>query len=77
LTEFAKCCTHDEDEIMDFVKEIIPRLEEADYIYRYSWFITRYNEKDTDGDWYLDPKNGLLLDGGSELSEVGKLYNSL
>ena len=37
LTEFAKCCTHDEDEIMDFVKEIIPRLEEADYIYRYSW----------------------------------------
>ena len=43
----------------------------------YSWFITRYNEKDTDGDWYLDPKNGLLLDGGSELSEVGKLYNSL
>ena len=36
LTEFAKCCTHDEDEIMDFVKEIIPRLEEADYIYRYS-----------------------------------------
>ena len=37
LTEFAKCCTHDEDEIMDFVKEIIPKLEEADYIYRYSW----------------------------------------
>ena len=36
MTEFAKCCTHDEDEIMDFVKEIIPRLEEADYIYRYS-----------------------------------------
>ena len=42
-----------------------------------SWFITRYSEKDTDGDWYLDPKNRLLLDGGSELSEVGKLYNSL
>merc|ERR1712179_321046 len=28
-------------EVEDFVKEIIPRLEEADFVFRYSWFITR------------------------------------
>ena len=50
MTEFAKCCTHEEDEIMDFVKEIIPRLEEADYIYRYSWL--EFDHFDID---YLQP----------------------
>jgi len=83
LTEFAKCCTRDENEVIDFVKEIIPRLEAADYVYRYSWFITRYNDKfmtrmngDND-EWYLDPVNSLFINGSTELSQVGKLYNSL
>ena len=58
-------------------QEIIPRLEAADYVYRYSWFITRYNDKDQDGDWFLDAKNGLLKDDSSEMTEVGRLYNSL
>jgi len=78
LTEFAKCCTHNLDEIVDFAKEIIPRLEEADFVYRYSWFITRYNENNyQDGEWYLDPKNALFEKNSNQLSEVGKLYNSL
>ena len=59
------------------LQEIIPRLEAADFVYRYSWFITRYNEKDSDGDWYLDAKNGLLKDDSSEMTEVGRLYNTL
>jgi len=45
LTEFAKCCTRDLQEVEDFAREIIPRLEEADYVFRYSWFITRYNTR--------------------------------
>jgi len=45
LTEFAKCCTRDLKEVEDFAKEIIPRLEEAEYVFRYSWFITRYNAR--------------------------------
>jgi len=77
LTEFAKCCTHDENEVIDFVKEIIPRLEAANYVYRYSWFITRYNEKNRTGDWYLDSINSLFEKDSSELSEVGRLYNML
>ena len=59
------------------LQDIIPRLEAADFVYRYSWFITRYNEKDSDGDWYLDAKNGLLKDDSSEMTEVGRLYNTL
>ena len=59
-------------------QEIIPRLEAADYVYRYSWFITRYNQKNfTDGGWYLDPVNKLLETDSSSLSKVGELYNSL
>jgi len=77
LTEFAKCCTHDQNEVIDFVKEIIPRLEAADYVYRYSWFITRFNEKNRTGDWYVDSINSLFLQDSLELSPVGKLYNSL
>ena len=58
-------------------KDVIPRLEAADYIFRYSWFISRYNEKDQDGDWYVDMKNGLLKENSTELTEVGRIYNSL
>ena len=43
----------------------------------YSWFITRYNEKNATGDWYLDPVNKLLETDSSSLSKVGELYNSL
>jgi len=77
LTEFAKCCTKDQNEVVDFVKEIIPRLEAAEFVYKYSWFITRYNEKNFTGDWYLDPINALFEKDSSELSIVGQLYNSL
>ena len=59
-------------------QEIIPRLEAADYVYRYSWFITRYNQKNfTDGGWYLDPVNSLFQTDSPELSTLGQLYNSL
>ena len=59
------------------LQEIVPRLEAADYVYKYSWFITRYNEKNATGDWYLDPVNKLLEADSSSLSKVGELYNSL
>ena len=44
-------------------------------MYKYSWFITRFNEKDISGDWYVDPKNALLMEDSNELTELGKLYN--
>merc|ERR1719370_2756948 len=77
LTEFAKCCTRGQGEVETFVKAIIPRLEAAEYVYRYSWFITRYNDKYSHGwntsqastnDWYLDKVNALFEEGSTELS---------
>ena len=38
----------------------------------------RYNEdKNEDGEWYLDAKNSLFEKDSNQLSEVGILYNSL
>ena len=70
-----------------YFQAIIPRLEAADYVYRYSWFITRYNDKyvqavnvggnNTKDDWYLDKVNALFIQDSTELSSVGILYNEL
>merc|ERR1719334_649205 len=82
LTEFAKCCTRDVTEIEEFAKDIIPRLEAADFVYRYSWFITRYGAKSEqenleDGDWYLDKANALFEEHSGELTNLGRIYDSL
>jgi len=89
LTEFAKCCTRSLQEVEDFAREIIPRLEEADFVFRYSWFITRRSHWDRigfnnselnveeSGDWFLDKVNALFEEDSDELSSVGKIYNSL
>ena len=58
------------------------RLEAAKFVYRYSWFITRYNDKyDCSGageeDWCLDKINALFLPNSTELSSLGHLYNQL
>ena len=65
-------------------QEILPRLEQADFVFRYSWFITRFKEnsdqqevEEQEDDWFLDPVNSLLRRDSAELSEVGILYNSL
>ena len=69
--------------ILIFLQNIVPRLEAADFVYKYSWFITRYIEdivltehKDED-DWYLDSVNSLFVGETQELSRVGNLYNNL
>ena len=35
------------------------------------------NETVADGDWYLDKVNALFIEGSTELSSVGVLYNEL
>jgi len=77
LTEFALCCTTDLAEVEAFLRAIIPQLEAADFVHRYSWFITRYNDKTFEGEWFLDKVNALFLEDSDELSPVGKLYNQL
>ena len=63
--------------VLIIFKGIIPRLEAADFIHRYAWFITRGNDKGDEG-WYRDKYiNDLFEENSSELSEVGKLYDML
>ena len=80
-------CNNLQKDILHLFQAIIPRLEAADYVYRYSWFITRYNEKNiqaandsearSNDDWYLDKVNALFVEDSTELSSVGKFYNDL
>jgi len=91
LTEFAKCCTTDVSEVEEFARAIIPRLEAAPFVYRYSWFITRYNQGYRDnkneargaqatgeaGDWFLDKVNALFVEGTWQLTPLGQIYDSL
>jgi hypothetical protein len=44
LTEFA--CPQDKsaDDQLQFMKAILPRLESASYVFRYSWFVSRNTE---------------------------------
>ena len=61
---------------MEFVEEFIPRLEHANFVYRYSWFYTRYYEDHNHEGWFwIDSDNSLLEAESPELSIVGKAYD--
>ena len=53
------------------------RLEEADFIWRYSWFHHRYNPEPPDEttDWWLDPINTLVEFDSPKLTRVGEAYD--
>ena len=77
-TEFAVALERDESKIVEFVEEMLPRLEFAGFIFRYSWFYTRYYEdhESEDNPWFwLDSYNSLLQLNSSELTPVGQAYN--
>jgi len=82
LTEFARSKTEDEDDVLEFMEDMLYRLEEADYIDRYAWFLARWpTEKsiigdETKKDWYLSSVNSLFKYNSSELTAVGRLYNT-
>ena len=48
------------------------RLEEADYIWRYSWFVSRYYPTlpDESTGWWLHPVNSLLDWENDDLSKL-------
>ena len=76
LTEFAVEHEANSTKIVEFIQEFLPLLENADFIYKYSWWYTRYYEDhDHSGDFWLDSNNSLLEDNGPFLTEVGKAYD--
>ena len=66
---------------MDYMKAILPMLEEAESVWEYSWFVSRYGaderKENSTGDWYLDKANSLLdVDVDYPLlTPLGKFYD--
>jgi len=88
LTEFARSNTKNEDVVLKYMQEILPRLEEADYIWKYAWYVARYADDAKEvgkngsylqgnGDWYVDKINSLLEVNADTpiLTKVGKFYD--
>ena len=62
------------------MKNVLPMLEAADSVWKYSWFVSRFNADIYEADnleWYLDKVNSLLeMDTEiSTLTPLGKYYN--
>jgi len=77
LTEFAMRNEHNKEKILAFVENLVPRLEAADFIWRYSWFVARYYESqggEGEGFW-VDANNSLLEFDRAELTAVGQAYD--
>ena len=82
LTEFALKKTKNETEVVEFIREILPMLECADFIERYSWWYSRYyDDKDQESSWnqwfWISHANSLLDVSGSSsaLTAAGQAYD--
>ena len=79
FTEFAKPSTKDPNVELEYMKEILPKLEASDAVWRYSWFVTRwpYGQwtcPDAD-EWYIDRAVSLLEQDSPTLTALGKFYD--
>ena len=58
-------------EQLNYMKAVLPRLEAASYVAKYSWFATRFR-----GDGWVPSEASLLEQGSSTLTELGRYYMS-
>lgn len=72
LTEFACANTADPHKVLNYMKLILPRLEAAPYVYRYSWYMARI--KETSG--FVNYASSLLEPNTSTLTALGHFYNT-
>merc|ERR1712055_912264 len=84
FTEFAKPTTRDPDKELQYMKAILPQLEAAESVRKYSWFVTRFlNPSDKEEgqgggnytDWYIDKVVSLLEQDSPTLTTLGKFYD--
>ncbi|XP_045191141.2 uncharacterized protein LOC123547963 [Mercenaria mercenaria] len=74
LTEFA--CPHatDDQPQLHLMQTLLPKLEAANYVFRYAWFMARV--KRVFGDGFINPAAGLLRNDSSTLTRIGHFYNN-
>lgn len=72
LTEFACANTADPVKTLNYMKHILPRLEAADYVFRYSWYMARI----TGSNPFVNSAASLLEPHTSTLTALGQYYNN-
>ncbi|KAL4223213.1 hypothetical protein ACF0H5_016685 [Mactra antiquata] len=72
FTEFACPNTDDPEKELEYMKEILPRLEAAPYIFRYSWFEFRLRSAGV----FVSQAASLFKSNTSELTPLGQYYNN-
>ena len=81
FTEFAKPTTRDPDKELEYMKAILPMLEESEAVWRYSWFVQRFVNKNAGRDggnsseWFIDKAVSLLEEDSPTLTALGKYYD--
>ncbi|CAH1796085.1 unnamed protein product [Owenia fusiformis] len=72
LTELSCPREDDPDVQLQFMKEILPKLEAAPWINRYAWYTWRLSHKDT----YIKKGASLLHERASQLTKLGRYYDN-
>lgn len=81
FTEFAKPSTRDPDKELEYMKAILPMLEDSEAVWRYSWFVQRFvnsadlKEGTNSSEWYIDRAVSLLEEDSPTLTALGKYYD--
>ncbi|KAH3804620.1 uncharacterized protein LOC127836305 isoform X2 [Dreissena polymorpha] len=73
LTEFGCAYMADEESQLRLMQALLPKLEAADYVFRYSWFTARI-KKDTGGG-FVRTSMSLLAPNSATLTRLGHFYN--
>ncbi|XP_045211137.2 uncharacterized protein LOC123562573 [Mercenaria mercenaria] len=74
LTEFACPQSSDENQQLHLMQTLLPQLEAADYVFRYSWFEARITH--SLGNGWITPAASLLHNDSSTLTNIGRFYNN-
>jgi len=69
LTEVA-CPTHSHSQALHFMQNLLPKLENLDYVYRYSWFTSRVKTTATTA----THEDSLLHTASSTFTTLGQWY---
>lgn len=70
LTEFACPQDNSAEHQLQYMKEILPRLEAAHYVFRYSWFVSRNTENK-----FTTIAVSLLHQNSRNMTTLGRFYN--
>ncbi|KAK7107696.1 uncharacterized protein [Littorina saxatilis] len=69
ITEFACPYKQSLEDQLNYMKTILPLLEASPIVYRYSWFISRW-----EGDWFIAQNASLLHQHSSTPTPLGQYY---